>query len=115
MQSSGPQKKYHGWRHGRQFSTKKYGLLDRVEASRTGGGEAEHQTLDFLKKWVSENTASLCGNSIWIDRRFLHKEMPALEGYLHYCMIEVSPVKELVRRWYPKLSVPDKHGSNWPS
>jgi oligoribonuclease len=94
---------------------KKSGLLDRVEASRTGVREAERQTLDFLKKWVSENTAPLCGNSIWVDRRFLHKEMPALDGYLHYCMIEVSSVKELVRRWYPKLSVPDKHGSNWPS
>ena len=94
---------------------KKSGLLDRVEASRTEVREAERQALDFLKKCVSENTAPLCGNSIWIDRRFLHKEMPALEGYLHYCMIEVSSVKELVRRWYPKLSVPDKHGSNWPS
>ena len=94
---------------------KKSGLLDRVEASRTGVREAERQTLDFLKKWVSENTAPLCGNSIWVDRRFLHKEMPALEGYLHYRMIDASSVKELVRRWYPKLSVPDKHGSNWPS
>ena len=94
---------------------KKSGLLDRVEASRTGVREAERQTLDFLKKCVSENTAPLCGNSIWVDRRFLHKEMPALEGYLHYRMIDASSVKELVRRWYPKLSVPDKHGSNWPS
>ena len=88
----------------------KSGLLDRVEASRTEVREAERQTLDFLKKWVSENTAPFCGNSIWVDRRFLHKEMPALEGYLHYRMIDVSSVKELVRRWYPKLSVPDKHG-----
>ena len=94
---------------------KKSGLLDRVEASRTEVREAERQTLDFLKKCVSENTAPLCGNSIWVDRRFLHKEMPALEGYLHYRMIDASSVKELVRRWYPKLSVPDKHGSNWPS
>jgi oligoribonuclease len=94
---------------------KKSGLLDRVEASRTEVREAERQTLDFLKKCVSENTAPLCGNSIWVDRRFLHKEMPAPEGYLHYRMIDVSYVKELVRRWYPKLSVPDKHGSNWPS
>jgi oligoribonuclease len=87
---------------------KKTGLLDRIEASETDVVEAERQTLEFLKKWVPENTAPLCGNSIWVDRRFLHNEMPNLEGYLHYRMIDVSSIKELVRRLYPNLIIPDK-------
>ena len=91
---------------------KKTGLLDRIEASETDVVEAERQTLEFLKKWMPENTAPLCGNSIWVDRRFLHKEMPNLEGYLHYRMIDVSSIKELVRRWYPNLVIPDKRGKH---
>ena len=95
---------------------KKSGLLDRIEASEIDVEEAETQTLEFLKKWVpegSEGKIPLCGNSIWVDRRFLHKEMPTLESFLHYRMIDVSSIKELVGRWYPQtLRPPDKKGSH---
>ena len=92
---------------------KKSGLLDRIETSEIGVREAETQTLDFLKKWAAEGKAPLCGNSIWVDRRFLHKEMPTLENYLHYRMIDVSSIKELVDRWYPEsLRPPDKKGTH---
>ncbi|MDP6667767.1 MAG: oligoribonuclease [Dehalococcoidia bacterium] len=92
---------------------KKSGLLDRIEASKIGVAEAERQTLNFLKKWAEKGKAPLCGNSIWVDRRFLHREMPMLEGYLHYRMIDVSSIKELVGRWYPKdFRPPDKKGTH---
>ncbi len=92
---------------------KKSGLLDRVEASEIGIAAAEKLTLDFLKKWAPEGKARLCGNSIWVDRRFLHKEMPTLENYLHYRMIDVSSIKELVARWYPNtVRAPDKKGTH---
>ena len=95
---------------------KKSGLLDRIEASEIDVREAEKQTLEFLKKWAPEGSGEkipLCGNSIWVDRRFLHKEMPTLENFLHYRMIDVSSIKELVGRWYPKtLRPPDKKGAH---
>ena len=78
------------------------GLLDRIEASKIDIAEAERQTLKFLKKWTEKGKVPLCGNSIWVDRRFLHKEMPTLEDYLHYRMVDVSSFKEVVERWYPK-------------
>ncbi len=81
---------------------KKSGLLDRIEASKIDVAEAEAQTLEFLKKWTEKGKAPLCGNSIWVDRQFLHKEMPTIEDYLHYRMIDVSSFKEVVERWYPK-------------
>ena len=88
---------------------KKSGLLDRIEASEIDVKEAENQTLDFLKKWAKKGKVPLCGNSIW----FLHKEMPTLENYLHYRMIDVSSIKELVGRWYPEsLRPPDKKGAH---
>mgnify|MGYP001033223571 CR=1 FL=1 len=92
---------------------KKSGLLDRIEASEIDISGAENQTLEFLKKWVSKGKAPLCGNSIWVDRRFLHKEMPTLEDYLHYRMIDVSSIKELVGRWYPaSVRPPEKKGTH---
>ena len=92
---------------------KKSGLLDRIEASNIDLAEAERQTLDFLKEWTVKGKVPLCGNSIWVDRRFLHKEMPTLEDYLHYRMIDVSSFKELVERWYPKTHrPPSKKGTH---
>jgi len=89
------------------------GLLDRIEASKIDVAEAEAQTFEFLKKWTLKGKAPLCGNSIWVDRRFLHKEMPTLEDYLHYRMIDVSSFKELVERWYPKdHRPPSKKGTH---
>ena len=92
---------------------KKSGLIDRIKASKIDVAEAEKQTLEFLKKWTVKGKAPLCGNSIWVDRRFLHKEMPTLEDYLHYRMVDVSSFKEVVERWYPKSTrPPDKKGTH---
>ncbi len=79
------------------------GLLDRVRKSSVSMLEAEAQTLAFLESWVEKDTAPLCGNSIWQDRRFLSRYMPTLESYLHYRIIDVSSIKELARRWRPDL------------
>ena len=79
------------------------GLVDRVRASVVSIVEAEAATLDFIERHVEANTAPLCGNSIWQDRRFLAKYMPTLEGYFHYRNIDVSSVKELARRWRPDV------------
>ena len=65
--------------------------------------EAQAQTLAFIEDHVARNSAPLCGNSVWQDRRFLARYMPTLEAYLHYRLIDVSSLKELVRRWRPDL------------
>lgn len=78
------------------------GLTERVLASATTLAEAEQRTLTFVRVHCAERTSPLCGNSIWQDRRFLARYMPTLEAYLHYRNIDVSTVKELVRRWYPR-------------
>jgi oligoribonuclease len=77
------------------------GLTKRVRNSDISNEMAEQQTLDFIKEHIDEGKAPLCGNSIWQDRRFLAKHMPKLEGYLHYRIVDVSSIKELVKRWYP--------------
>lgn len=79
------------------------GLLDRVRASSVTALEAEAQTLAFIEGYAEKDSAPLCGNSIWQDRRFLSRYMPDLEGYLHYRIIDVSSLKELARRWRPEL------------
>ena len=79
------------------------GLIDRIRNDGVSLDYAEKETLDFLKKWVEPNTAPLCGNSVWNDRRFLEKEMPQIAEFLHYRMIDVSTIKELARRWYPEV------------
>jgi oligoribonuclease len=82
------------------------GLSARVLASTTSLAQAEARTLAFVQQHCRPRTSPLCGNSIWQDRRFLARYMPQLEGYLHYRIIDVSTVKELVRRWYPNGSQP---------
>lgn len=79
------------------------GLVDRVRASTVTEAEAVARTLDFLRQWVPEKTSPLCGNSIGQDRRFLVRHMPELEAFFHYRSIDVSTLKELVRRWQPAL------------
>ena len=71
---------------------------------------AERRTLEFIKTYCKENTAPLCGNSVWQDRRFLSHYMPHLESYLHYRIIDVSSIKEVVRRWYPTHIRPPQKG-----
>jgi oligoribonuclease len=87
------------------------GLTDAVRASTTTLGEAEQRVLDYVKSHVPEpKTAPLCGNSIGTDRGFIARDMPALDEYLHYRMVDVSSVKELAKRWYPRVyhSQPEK-------
>ena len=80
----------------------KSGLLQRVEDSRLSVQQAEAQTLEFIKRYCPEKKSPLCGSSIGHDRRFLDRYMPTLFAYFHYRNIDVSTVKELVKRWFPK-------------
>ena len=77
------------------------GLVERVRKSKITNDEASRQTLEFIKQYCPENTAPLCGNSISQDRKFLCKYMNELHNYLHYRSVDVTSIKELVRRWYP--------------
>ena len=79
------------------------GLLEAIKASTTTLEDAGRQTLEFIKAHVPEpRTVPLCGNSIGTDRRFLAIYLPAIEDHLHYRSVDVSTIKELARRWYPK-------------
>jgi oligoribonuclease len=82
---------------------KKSGLLDRARNSPYTCAKAEEEVLAFLSRHCRQGKSPLCGNTIWQDRRFLIKYMPAVEGFCHYRNIDVSSIKELVRRWYPIL------------
>lgn len=77
----------------------KSGLLERVRASDYSAADAEALTLDFLQRHAPAGHSPMCGSGICQDRRFLHRLMPRLEGYFHYRNLDVSTVKELVRRW----------------
>jgi oligoribonuclease len=81
----------------------KSGLWQRVLESTVSLGQAEAQTVNFLSQWVPANASPMCGNSICQDRRFLHRLMPRLEKYFHYRNLDVSTLKELARRWAPKV------------
>jgi oligoribonuclease len=87
------------------------GLTAAVRASTTNLGDAEKLVLDYVKSHVPEaKSAPLCGNSIATDRGFLARDMPVLDEHLHYRMIDVSSLKELAKRWYPRVyqSQPEK-------
>jgi len=93
----------------------KSGLLDAIRTSSISLEEAGAKTLDFIKLHVPEpRTIPLCGNSIGTDRRFLAKYLPDIENYLHYRSVDVSTIKELVKRWYPGTdsSRPHKGGTH---
>jgi len=77
------------------------GLSARVRSSPYSMADAERETLAFVRRYCTERSSPLCGNSIHQDRRFLVRYMPQLDAYLHYRNIDVSTLKELVRRWYP--------------
>lgn len=78
------------------------GLTDEVRAATLTLADAEQQVLDYLRQHVDPGTAPLCGNSIGVDRGFIARDMPRVNELLHYRMIDVSSIKELARRWYPK-------------
>ena len=83
---------------------RKSGLWQRVLDEGVSMREAEQRTLDFLAEWVPERASPMCGNSICQDRRFMHREMPALERFFHYRNLDVSTLKELARRWAPQVA-----------
>ncbi|TSB20886.1 oligoribonuclease [Streptomyces sp. NBC_01525] len=90
------------------------GLLDELDGGTTLE-DAQEQVLAYLRQHVPEaGKAPLCGNSVGTDRGFLHRDMPTLENYLHYRIVDVSSVKELARRWYPRayFNSPDKSGNH---
>jgi oligoribonuclease len=80
------------------------GLTEEVRASRVALADAEQQVLAYVRKHVPDaRTAPLAGNSIATDRGFLTRDMPELDAHLHYRMVDVSSVKELCRRWFPRV------------
>jgi oligoribonuclease len=82
----------------------KSGLLEAIRASTISLEDAGAATLAFIKEHVPEpRTVPLCGNSIGTDRKFLDTYLPAIEEHLHYRVVDVSSVKELVKRWYPTV------------
>lgn len=80
------------------------GLIEEVRASTVDVATAETIVLDYIRAHVKQaKTVPLAGNSIATDRGFLARDMPALDTYLHYRMVDVSSIKELCRRWYPRI------------
>ena len=89
------------------------GLVKRVRESRILERDAELQTLDFLRQYIDKGKSPMCGNSICQDRRFLCNYMPELASFFHYRNLDVSTLKELAQRWYPKLGKGvDKHSKH---
>lgn len=82
----------------------KSGLTDAVRASTITLAQAEDMIMEYVTRYVPDpRSAPLCGNSIATDRGFLIRDMPRLDAHLHYRMIDVSSIKELCRRWYPRV------------
>ena len=89
------------------------GLLDRVRASTVSGAEAEAMTLAFLRETCTPHKSPLCGNSVHTDRAFLWRGMRSLHDFMHYRNIDVSSLKEVLRRWYPtRFRPPTKANSH---
>jgi len=88
------------------------GLVERVKNSPYDVAEAESLTLDFLEKFVSKGESPMCGNSICQDRRFMHRLMPKLEEYFMYRHLDVSTIKEIMKRWAPDIEAYNKQGAH---
>jgi oligoribonuclease len=87
-----------------EWNTKQHGksgLTERVRKSTLSEADAESQTIEFLSEHVPSGASPMCGNSICQDRRFMARCMPALEEFFHYRNLDVSTIKELVKRWAP--------------
>jgi oligoribonuclease len=80
------------------------GLIERVKMSRVSEQEAEHTILEFLNQHVAQGVSPMCGNTISQDRRFLARYMKQLESFFHYRNLDVSTLKELVKRWRPDIA-----------
>lgn len=89
------------------------GLVERIRSSSHSVADAAEQTLAFAREWTPPGKSPLCGNTIPHDRRFLRVEMAELEGHFHYRSVDVSTIKELVSRWYPRsVGPPPKKGAH---
>lgn len=84
------------------------GLIARVAASQVTLEAAEEQVLAFVAAHTKQGASPLCGNSVHQDRAFIARYMPRLNAHLHYRNVDVSTLKELVRRWYPDVPIPQK-------
>ncbi|HEX2651921.1 MAG TPA: oligoribonuclease [Burkholderiales bacterium] len=82
----------------------KSGLIEKVKASTLDEAAAERQAIAFLEKHVAASSSPMCGNSICQDRRFLARWLPRLEAFFHYRNLDVSTLKELVKRWKPEVA-----------
>jgi len=82
----------------------KSGLTEEVRRSTVTLEQAQQQVLDYIREYApTARTVPLCGNSIGTDRGFIARDMPELDAHLHYRMVDVSSIKELCRRWYPRI------------
>jgi len=91
----------------------KSGLIDRVKTSRLSEADVENTLVGFLSEHVPARVSPLCGNSVHQDRRFMVRYLPRLEEYFHYRNLDVSTLKELMRRWKPELAAGmTKHGKH---
>ena len=82
----------------------KSGLIERVKASTLSEADIENQMVDFLQQHVPTGVSPMCGNSVHQDRRFMVRHLPRLEAFFHYRNLDVSTLKELVKRWKPSLA-----------
>ena len=80
----------------------KSGLIDRVKASTLAEGEVERRLVEFLAEYVPPGVSPMCGNTVHQDRRFMARHLPALESFFHYRNLDVSTLKELMKRWRPR-------------
>ena len=90
-----------------EWNTRQHGESGLTNRVLTGGVSlevAEQATLDFLASWVDKGASPMCGNSVCQDRRFMAREMPALEGYFHYRNLDVSTLKILAQQWAPEVA-----------
>ena len=82
----------------------KSGLVERVKASTLNESEVENRMVEFLQQYVPAGVSPMCGNSVHQDRRFMVRYLPKLEAFFHYRNLDVSTLKELVKRWKPELA-----------
>ncbi len=91
----------------------KSGLIERVKASTLTEAEADQRMVEFLQPLVPSGVSPMCGNSVHQDRRFMARYLPQLEAYFHYRNLDVSTLKELMKRWRPELAAGlTKHGKH---
>jgi len=91
-----------------QSHHKASGLYERARASRVSRETAEQMTIAFLSRFVDANQSPMCGNTISMDRQFLNRYMPKLAAFFHYRQLDVSTLKEIIKRWYPNSLKFDK-------